>query len=99
MYGTTKDTEQPVQCGKEKQSWRTHNFRFQVILQSCSHPNKTVRHKNRHSDQRNRIQVQTETHNYVVHESSTKQAMISKGKRTVSTTNGVGKTRQLRTKE
>ena len=47
MYGTTNGTEQPVQCGKEKESWRTHNFRFQLILQSCSRPNKMLRHQNR----------------------------------------------------
>ena len=43
---------------KDKQSWNHQASSLQTILQSCSHQNSMVRHRNRNIDQWNRIESQ-----------------------------------------
>ena len=81
---------------KEKnQSWRHHNPRLQAVLKSCNHQDSMYWHKNRHSDQRNRIEnleMDPQTYGQLIFDKAGKN--IHHGIKTVSSTSGAGKTGQ-----
>ena len=76
---------------KEEQSWRHHISQFQAILQNYTILNSMVLAWNRHMYQRYRIETPEVNPTDTGNECVTKVWSIYSGKRTVSSTNGVGK--------
>ena len=83
---------------KENQNGWYHNSRLQALLQSCNHQDSLVLHKD---TQISGIEQRTQkwTLNSMVNESLTKQERTSNGKKTISSTNNVGKIGQPHAEE
>ena len=81
--------------GKAKQSWKHHNTKYQVILQSSSDPNSMVlaqKQAHRSMEQNREPRIGPSTLWSINLQQSRKEYPMEK--KTVSSTNGVGKTGQ-----
>ena len=77
---------------EKDQSRRHHNSGLEATLQSCNHQDSRYWHKNRHSDQLNRIEnpkMDTQTYGQLIFD---KAGKISSERKTVSPASGAGKT-------
>ena len=85
---------------KQNQSWRHHNPRLQVVLQSCNHQDSMVlaQKQTLRSMEQNR-EPRNEPTNVWPTNLLTKQERVANGKKTVSLANGARKTGQQHAEE
>ena len=93
---TQKTPNSKSNLEKEKWSWRNQTPQPQTVLQSYSDQNGTYQHKNRNTDQRNRID-NPKTNLYAY--GHLKEARIYHREKAVSSISGAGKTGQIHVKE
>ena len=97
---TQKTLSSQSNLGKEKWNWWNQSPRLQTILQSHSHQESMVlAQKNRHLDQRNKIESLEINHAPMGTLSLTKEERIYNGEKTASSISGVRTTGRRHIKE
>ena len=84
---------------KEEYNWRNQPASLQSLLQSHSHQDSIVWHKDRNIDQWNKMESPEINPHIYTTLSLTKKARIYNGEKTISLTSGAGKTGQPLVKE
>ena len=93
---TQKTLSSQSNLGKEQWNWWNQSPRLQTILQSHSHQESMVlAQKNRHLDQRNKIESLEINHAPMGTLSLTKEAKLYNGEKTACLISGAGKTGRL----